>query len=571
MLKIRNKITVENILTLLLLFYPLRKVNTGLDLMDAGYSLGNYRFFDTMDEVWKLATYLSNVTGWLLQCLPFGDTWIGMNCYTSLLIGGTAAVCYRFLLNRFKHKYLLFLGMLITLSLCWTPPTILYQYMGYLVMTFSVMLLYKAMTEEKTYCFVIAGVLLGACVLIRMPNITYMALIIPVWYYAWICKKNIIKQTGYCILGYVLGVVPGLIWIVIRYGLEAYPNMISSLFGMTEQATDYKPASMITAMVEDYLQYGIWLLAFVVYMGFGFVLFSVLKGKLEKTKKVLYIVGFAVLWRFSYGRGMFGLDYRKDFSIYKWTVVFLLAVILLCIYVVLSAKSAREEKLWAVILLVIIWVTPLGSNNGTFPIINNMFLVAPVALCMFWRFCQIYRERFALKSTVAYLIAGLALQSVLFGCVFVFHDVLPQGEKRVAVQISGSESTIGMYTVVDKNRTLDELGGYLSKNNLLEERVVLYGNIPAIAYIFDMEPAIFTTWMDLDSKELERLEVDLNSLSGRIERSEEKPVVILSAKVSEDLETTTDSKLIAIREYMELHGYVQGFQNEEYRVFIIES
>ena len=571
MLKIRNKITVENILTLLLLFYPLRKVNTGLDLMDAGYSLGNYRFFDTMDEVWKLATYLSNVTGWLLQCLPFGDTWIGMNCYTSLLIGGTAAVCYRFLLNRFKHKYLLFLGMVITLSLCWTPSTILYQYMGYLVMTFSVMLLYKALTEEKTYCFAIAGVLLGACVLIRMPNITYMALIIPVWYYAWICKKNVIKQTGYCILGYVLGVVPGLIWIVIRYGLEAYPNMISSLFGMTEQATDYKPASMITAMVEDYLQYGIWLLAFVVYMGFGFVLFSVLKGKLEKTKKVLYIVGFAVLWRFSYGRGMFGLDYRKDFSIYKWAVVFLLAVILLCIYVVLSAKSAREEKLWAVILLVIIWVTPLGSNNGTFPIINNMFLVAPVALCMFWRFCQIYRERFALKSAVAYLIAGLALQSVLFGCVFVFHDVLPQGEKRVAVQISGSESTIGMYTVVDKNRTLDELGGYLSKNNLLEERVVLYGNIPAIAYIFDMEPAIFTTWMDLDSKELERLEVDLNSLSGRIERSEEKPVVILSAKVSEDLETTTDSKLIAIREYMELHGYVQGFQNEEYRVFIIES
>ena len=36
---------------LILLLYPLRKVNTGIDLMDGGYSLGNYRFFTTMNQV----------------------------------------------------------------------------------------------------------------------------------------------------------------------------------------------------------------------------------------------------------------------------------------------------------------------------------------------------------------------------------------------------------------------------------------------------------------------------------------------------------------------------------------
>ena len=41
---------------LILLLYPLRKVNTGIDLMDGGYSLGNYRFFETMNQTWKLAT-----------------------------------------------------------------------------------------------------------------------------------------------------------------------------------------------------------------------------------------------------------------------------------------------------------------------------------------------------------------------------------------------------------------------------------------------------------------------------------------------------------------------------------
>ncbi len=571
MSKKKSKIAIEDILTLILLLYPLRKVNTGLDMMDAGYSLGNYRFFDAMNEVWKLATYLANVTGMFFMKLPFGDTWVGMNLYTSLMIGIVAAVSYRYLLKGFTNKYLLFLGELVALSLCWAPSTILYQYMGYLIMTLAVLLLYKALTEEKKQCFVAAGVLLGACVLVRMPNVTYMALIIPVWYYAWLCKKNVWHQTGYCILGYILGFVPGVLWISIRYGWHSYPEMIRSLFGMTDTATDYKPTSMITAMVEDYVQYGAWLVIIAIYMGFGFCLFSFMKGRLEKTKKVLYILGLAILLRFCYGRGMFGLDYRTDFSMYKWAVVYLLAVILLCVCVIASARTEREEKLWAVILLVIIWVTPLGSNNGIFPIINSMFLVMPVSACMLWRFCQRHQSVFAIRATVAFLIAGISVQSILFGWVFVFRDVLPQGEKRVAAEITGSLSTKGLYATVDKVINLNELGGYLSENDLLDERVVLYGDIPAVAYIFDMEPAVYTTWADLASNDLERLVTDLDVLSGNIELKGEAPVVILSTKVADELETTQDAKLAAIGAYMELHGYARGFQNQEYQVYIIES
>ncbi|MBE5876141.1 MAG: hypothetical protein E7290_04580 [Lachnospiraceae bacterium] len=567
----KNKIAIEDFLTLILLLFPLRKVNTGLDLMDGGYSLGNYRFAEVMDEVWKIATYLANALGALLMHLPFGDTWVGMNFYTLLMIGIVAAVSYRFLIKRFSNKYLIFLGELVALSLCWAPSTNLYQYMGYLLMSLAVLLLYRALVEEKVWCLVAAGVLLGACVLVRMPNVTYMALIIPVWYYAWFCKKNVLKQTGWCILGYCLGLVPGLLWISIRYGIEAYPNMINSLFGMTEQATDYKPTSMITAMIEDYVQYGAWLLVIAVYMVLGFILFSFFKGRFEKSKRALYILGFAVLLRFCYGRGMFGLDYRDNFSMYKWAVVFLLAVILLCVYFVMSARSTGEEKLWAVMLLVVIWVTPLGSNNGTYPIINNLFIVAPVGICMLWKFCQRHQSKFALKATVIYLIAGVSVQSILYGWVFVFHDVLPDGEKRIEAQITAAPSTKGLYGTVDKIQALDELGGYLLENNLLEERVILYGDIPAISYIFDMEPAIFTTWGDLDSKEPERLETDLNGLAGYIELKGEAPVVIMSTKVVEEPEETLDVKLIAIRKYMEAHGYVRGFQNDAYEVFVIES
>ena len=57
---------LNKILAGILLLYPLRHAVLGADLMDAGYALGNYRFFDVMNPMWKLATYFANIVGVLL-------------------------------------------------------------------------------------------------------------------------------------------------------------------------------------------------------------------------------------------------------------------------------------------------------------------------------------------------------------------------------------------------------------------------------------------------------------------------------------------------------------------------
>ena len=67
----RNK-ALEILFAVLLLLLPLLKINQGVDLTDTSYSLGNYRFFEGADGVWVLATFLSNVTGYLFTRLPFG-------------------------------------------------------------------------------------------------------------------------------------------------------------------------------------------------------------------------------------------------------------------------------------------------------------------------------------------------------------------------------------------------------------------------------------------------------------------------------------------------------------------
>ena len=76
---------------LLLTLYPLIGIRQGLDVSDTLYSLSNFQYFTAMDGTWMVATFLANVLGSLLMCLPFGGTLIGIYFYTSLLQSVTAA------------------------------------------------------------------------------------------------------------------------------------------------------------------------------------------------------------------------------------------------------------------------------------------------------------------------------------------------------------------------------------------------------------------------------------------------------------------------------------------------
>lgn len=581
----REKIT-KAILMLILFVYPLRKVGIGLDMMDAGYALGNYRFFDTMNENWKIATYLANVLGVAFNKLPWGDTWIGMNVYTSLLIGIIATVTYCFLIReKIVNMWIAFLGELVALSLCWSPSVILYHYLGYILMTAAVILLYKALTEKKKVYLIISGVILGIAVAVRMPNITYMALIIPVWYDAWVNRDkeqnkqwftSLLQQTGYCVAGYAVGLLIPIGYICMQYGIEAYPNMIASLFGMTDMATDYKPTSMVTAMFEDYIAYSAWLGIFAAYLLAGFLMAHVLKGRLERAKKVLYIVGYFVLLRFCYGRGMFDFNYTAYFSMYKWVTVFLLVAILLCTWLIVSKKAEKEHKLWAVFLLVMIFVTPLGSNNGLYPIINNMFLVVPLTMGLLWYYVSKKWKgqntdramtAFVAKSMVVFIFLCVSVQSILFGVVFVFHDPSEGLLDYTKANITGLQSTKGLHTTVDKASELDMLGGYLQENDLMQKEVILYGDIPAIAYIFDLKPAVYTTWADLDSNSLEQLKTELASKEVR----EKEPIVIMSSEaaicMNEEMGREADKKLEAIYEYLTEMEYDNTYTSAQFYVY----
>ena len=78
----------------ILLLYPLIGVNLGLDITDTTYGLSNYEFLGSIDPMWALSTFLSNVLGRLIMNLPFAGTMLGMSVYCSFIIALIALLPY---------------------------------------------------------------------------------------------------------------------------------------------------------------------------------------------------------------------------------------------------------------------------------------------------------------------------------------------------------------------------------------------------------------------------------------------------------------------------------------------
>ena len=84
-----------------------------------------------------------------------------------------------------------------------------------------------------------------------------------------------------------------------------------------------------------------------------------------------------------------------------------------------------------------------------------------------------------------------------------------------------------------------------------------------------MEPAIFTTWADLDSNSIDLLEADLNRLADQV-ASDALPVIIYG-RSSVEMLTQEDGlkyqKLKLIMDFAKENGYQQCFANNTYIVF----
>ncbi len=630
----------ENLFIVILAFYPLRHVQWGLDLMDTGYNYANYTYMGTehMDPMWLFSTWLSNAAGHLFTKLPGGGTLVGMNIYTGLFVSLLAVLCYLFCTKKLNIRpWAAFLGEMAAVSLCWCPTALLYNYMTYTLFTGCVILLYYGLTKEKKGYLIAAGVCLGANVLVRFSNLPEAAMILTVWFYDFLWAKEekqgnrkksgniqkpentqkpggfwkkMLNDTGWCLLGYLAALLVLLGMIHIRYGIREYASGIFRLFAMTDTATDYRAVDMVRNMLHDYTENFYWLIRMGVFLavGMALALFAGLlkvKGRaamvVKRIVQAACIVLAALMAGWLYYRDGEGirvpfctLDFCDYASMRRPGILFLMLTIFIAAIRIFHPKSRKEDRLLGSMLVLVIFLTSIGSNNRTYPSINNLFIAAPYTLQACFAFLFRYRDKkisrvtipvFPVKCVLSAFLIICCIQFTGFGLKFAFAEAA--GVRDLSAGVSNNEILKNVKMSEEKARWMSSVTAYVKENGLQGQEVILYGTpltlaIPSLSYYLQM-PAAFNPWINLPSYSFEVMEADLHELG------EKTPVILLEnasalyaeggrsalteAGMNESVAEAVagDKKLQLILSFMDQHGYVQTFRNEKFSIYQCET
>ena len=599
----------EWVFLIVLILYPLRHANIGLDYWDTGYSYTNFVYgFEHMDPMWFFSTYLANVIGHFFSMLPFGNTLVGLNVYTSLVISLMAVISYFFLRDTLQIPSVLsFLGLFLTINLCWCPTAVLYNYLTYLFMLLCTIFLYKGLSAHQNRYLFLAGVSLGANLFVRFSNAAEVAFIVGVWAYCFIealdNKKtfwkilwnHIYRTTLWCLAGYVTSLVVFMGYISIRYGLSTYIEAISRLFGMTSESPGYSPKSMLLSIYYNYRLSLTWLPYL---LGAAFAswmicqLLNIWKERTQ-TQSVSIVIGslqaalVAIASGISvyllYQKGMFSTDYHNYDSMGQPAIVLLIVVMVMAIWKIFYPGVSKEEKLVSGLIVLVNFISSIGSNTGIFPSINNTFILMTYFI---WQLYKLFRDcktltikKVRLHLTPLWLFLSLylcfvAYQSIGFGSTFVFAEAT--GIKEARVSVEGNEVLKGAVVPADRAQVMSELTAYVKEHQLKNRQSITYWGLPALSFYLEMPPA-FNAWCDLSSYQYVFMEQDLNQLRAEILTSPEDrqvyPVIITTTFMvtyeGELANTLEVAKWLMLKDFMEEFGYQIAFQNEKFTLYDI--
>lgn len=566
-----RKPIADLVFPLILLLWPLVKVCIGVDTSDSTYSLGNYLYPDNIQPMWKFSTYLSGVIGSGIVRLPGGSRLLVANIYMGLIVSAIVLICYYALRADFTSP-VMFAGEFLAINFCWIPCGILYNYLTYLFFTGAAILIYYAITRNDDRLYMLAGTVLGLNLFIRIPNITEVALIIVVWVFA--LRK--VRATLYAVGGYIIGAGIPFLCIVTNYGMSGITEMITGLTAISGGEDSYTPLNMVLSTLKAYGRSAKWLGIILAVVFLGTILFASFNkdGALKWTKRVAYIGVVAIMIRFFWGRGMFSFRYYEDYTaMYEWGMI-LLFMSWIAVLVVLfrSDYNIRVTSL-SVIVLIILIITPLGSNNYTCQNLNNLFIVLPFTVYVIggWMYRGVHRFRlegvlygcnFPWMSMVIVVSAMIVIQSTLFHVNFVFRDGM-DGTPRDTV-VTDVDSLQGMYTGTVNAAILRELNNVVRMYEA--DSVLLWGDCPGLVYILDKPCAIDSSWPSLGSYSLEYFESQLMQLP--VAPNLDKVAIIIR-----DSQMTTFAlrKYDVLLNFMDNCGFDIVYNNGEYSMYMISG
>lgn len=545
------------------------RINRGIDISDSTYSVTNYLFLDRLDSMWYYSTFYANLLGGLLIKLPFGKTLLGINFYSSLFKCALGLLAYYFSIYKVKLNYCIsFILSFVSVSLCWCPSTILYNYMTYFLFYLGAFFLYKGLTEKKTGYLVIAGVILGSNVFVRLPNVAECALILCLWTDSFVRKEKFsdgFKKTLWCVLGYIFALLIGFLSIIFTRGISEYFNGIKELFAMTSEAPSYSTFAMIISVIRSYIEALKWCPYVIIAFALAYVITKLSDRINRYIKYILYFFIGLVLLAVLYKTGMFYRNFKTFESLYRLSAWVMMFAVFFDIYIVFSKKYDANDKLLATISVIIIAITPLGSNNSIYSNINNMFWILPVLARFLYKTAKDNTGVEGINCVIAVIAMIFCVNGIIFGFSYNFRDGLTN---PLNSKVYNNERLTNVFTTEDNAVRLSELSEVFVNPDLANKKLLLYGNVSGLGFILNREVSISTAWPSLESFSLSKFSKDMNALSLEIDKIEAlAPVVIIGTEEQDGIETGATAKQEILKDFLDKYNYKVIYNNDKLLVY----
>lgn len=320
-----------------------------------------------------------------------------------------------------------------------------------------------------------------------------------------------------------------------------------------------------------------------------------LQAVLENIFRIIAVLLAVVMLVWLYLRDFCSFAFYSYGSMLRPGILFLMLTMFIAVISIFHRDSPKEEKLISGMLILVILLTSIGSNNGVYPSLNNLFVAAPYTFWQCWRFVtkvktyewkKLILNPFPIKCVLIAFLAMFLFQSTLFGGEFVFVEAT--GAQNVTATVENNAVLDGVKMSPERARWMKEISTYVEEQQLQGREVILYGGIPSLSYYLQM-PSAFNPWSDLDSYSVSRMEYDLQEVQAEIEQTgAQPPVIIMVRDYYEYLNGGTEALKVAgtgekriatieqdtkwplIVEFMEKYGYEQTFINDKFVVYLVQ-
>ena len=454
---------VSLVITLIIMFcYQSMNIFWSLEPLDPGYYLTSYdNIFDAPECVSDtFGQYLTNILGGCIINLFPSIGLVGFRLIgTALILLSVVLVFYTFK-QEIKVSHILLGSSLVVI--CYAHVSNGNTFNNGILSCFlyvcAITVLYKGLLSGNSLLFLLSGVIVGANIFVRIPNLLGLLLSVVILFSIIIQGRGNKLEWKECLV-FILGVLLGVSFVVaIMLLLEHEHIFLQSLVGLSHSATSPESShSMIVLVISQFYSYYNGIVSICLFFGVFYIMKRV--ERYYWAKWTLFVLASLFLFYHIY------LDITSNNT---WALAIVGCLMIIC-------RHRDNLSLIAALGLFMLIIEPIGTNSGYGQASLPALIAAPVASMAVINKDNIY---FVMVACLAILMKTIKQGN--------FNEFGPLYEKKYKIE---SPECSFLYTTQDRAKVLNESLPELKKYIHEKDTLLIYDALPILNYLTHTRPA----------------------------------------------------------------------------------